>query len=245
MCTLAVAWRTDRRWPLVVAANRDERLGRPSEGWELRQGRAGTRWAGPLDVKEGGTWMGVAAGWVFAGITNYHAPAGRGPDPGRRSRGELVTMALDRRSAAEARAALTSVDPARYNPFHLLVADRRSAFLWWYDGEASALHDLGPGLHVVTENSPYGRCPRGDFVRSRWLVDASVPRLREMLSSHSETPGTSVCVHLDPHYGTRSSAALRLADSLASSELYAADGRPCETPLLDRSGILADLARSA
>jgi len=245
VCTLAAAWRVDPRWPLVVAANRDERLGRPSEGWALRQGRAGARWAGPLDVKEGGTWIGLGAGGLFAGITNYRVHSDHYPDPDRRSRGELVAMALGQRSAAEARAALASVDTSRYNPFHLLVADRNSAFLWWYDGEAFAFEDLGPGLHLVTENSPHGRCPRGEAIRSRWPVDASVPRLREMLASHSDAPWTSACIHLDPHYGTRSAAVLRLAGSLGPSELYAADGRPCQTPLEDRSGLLADLARSA
>jgi uncharacterized protein with NRDE domain len=243
VCTLAVAWRTDPRWPLLAAANRDERLGRPSEGWALRQGRDGARWAGPRDVKEGGTWIGVGAGGVFAGITNYHS--GHSPDLSRRSRGELVTRALEQPSAAEARAALGSVAAARYNPFHLLVADRRSAFLWWYDGEAFAFQDLQPGLHVLTENSPYGQCPRGEVVRARWPVDGATPRLRELLTTHSETPWTSVCIHLDPHYGTRSATVLRLAQSLGQSELFAADGRPCETPLQDQSGLLAELGRSA
>jgi uncharacterized protein with NRDE domain len=145
----------------VVAANRDERLGRPSEGWALRQGRTGARWAAPLDVKEGGTWMGVAAGGVFAGITNYRAPSDHHPDPDRPSRGELVTLALDR-PRPRRRGGPWPRWTRRYNPFHLLVADRRSAFLWWCDGEAFAFEDLAPGLHLVTENSPYGRCPRGD-----------------------------------------------------------------------------------
>jgi len=245
VCTLAVAWRTDPRWPLVVAANRDERLGRPAEGWALRQGRDGARWAGPRDAKEGGTWIGVGARGLFAAITNYRVPSDHYPDPSKRSRGELVTRSQEQASAAEARSALASVDTSRYNPFHLLVADRGSAFLWWYDGEAFAFEDLGPGLHLVTENSPYGRCPRGEAVRSRWPVDGAVPRLREMLASHSEAPWTSACIHLDPHYGTRSAAVLRLADSLGHSELFAADGRPCETPLEDRSGLLAELFRSA
>lgn len=245
MCTLAVAWRTDPRWHLVVAANRDERLGRPSEGWGLRQGRGGVRYAAPLDLTAGGTWIGVSQGGLFAAITNRHVPSGKFPDPDRRSRGGLVASALELPSAAEARAALASVDASLYNPFHLLVADPRSAFLWWYDGETEAFEDLGPGLHLVTENSPHGACPRGDAVRSRWPVDGSVPRLGEILSSHSEPPGTAVCIHLDPHYGTRSSTVLRLAASLGHSELYAADERPCQTPLEDRSRLLASLARSA
>ncbi len=245
MCTLAVAWRTDPRWHLVVAANRDERLGRPSEGWGLRRGRDGARYASPLDLAAGGTWIGVGRGGLFAGITNRRVPSGEFPDPDRRSRGGLVASALEAASAAEARAALAPVDASLYNPFHLLVADQRSAFLWWYDGQAHAFEELSPGLHVVTENSPHGLCPRGDVVRSRWPVDGSVPRLREILASHSEPAGTEVCIHLDPHYGTRSSAVLRLAAFPEHSELYAADGRPCQTPLEDRSALLATLARSA
>lgn len=243
MCTLAVSWRADPRWYLVVAANRDERLGRPSAGWEVRRAE-GRAYAAPLDLQAGGTWIGVGAGGVFAGITNRHVP-GRQPDPGRRSRGTLVTSALERGSADEARAALASIDASLYNPFHLLVADRRSAFLWWYDGEAQAFEDLEPGLHLVTEKSQYGRCPRGEVVRSRWPRDGSVQRLREILSSHSEPAGTEVCIHLDPQYGTRSAAVLRLAGPLGRSELHAADGRPCQAPLEDRSGLLAELARSA
>jgi uncharacterized protein with NRDE domain len=245
VCTLAVAWRTDPRWPLVVAANRDERLGRPFGGWALRQGRGGARYAAPLDLKAGGTWIGVGARGIFAAITNYRVPSDHYPDPDKRSRGELVARALEQGSAAEARSALASVDTAHYNPFHLMVADRRSAFLWWYDGEAYAFEDLGPGLHLVTENSPWGRCPRGDAVRSRWPLDTSLPHLARLLSSHSDAPWADACIHLDPHYGTRSSAVLRLAESLGHSELYAADGRPCQTPMEDHSGLLADLARSA
>ncbi len=244
MCTLAVSWHGDPRWYLVVAANRDERLGRPSEGWGMRRGANGAGYLAPLDLQAGGTWIGVGAGGLFAGVTNRHV-RDRPPDPARRSRGSLVTSALERGAADEARAALASIDASLYNPFHLLVADRRSAFLWWYDGEAHAFEDLEPGLHVVTENSQYGRCPRGEVVRSRWPPDGSVPRLREILSSHSGPAGTEVCIHLDPHYGTRSAAVLRLAGSLDRSELHVADGPPCRTPLEDRSGLLAGLARSA
>jgi uncharacterized protein with NRDE domain len=242
MCTLAVAWRVDRRWPIVVAANRDERLGRAAEGWALRDGPDGLRHAAPRDLVAGGTWMGLSARGVFAGLTNYHAPLPWYPDPGRRSRGEIVAAALAHPTAAASRAALAALGAERWNPFHLLVADGASAFLWWYDGERTALVDLAPGLHVVTERSPDGRCPRGDLVRSRWPLDAAVPHLRELLAVHGDRGGAATCIHGDPVYGTRSSAILRVAPDLSASELYETAARPCVAPLEDRSALLGALA---
>jgi uncharacterized protein with NRDE domain len=245
VCTLAVLFQVDRRWPLVVAANRDERMGRPSEGWALRESRSGVRYAAPGDLLAGGTWMGLSAKGVFAGLTNFHAPFEWYPDPERRSRGEIVPLALAAPSAAAARARLAETPAERWNPFHLLVADASSAFLWWYDGERAAARDLAPGLHVVTERSPDGACPRGDLVRARWPIDPAVARLRDLLAIHAADLGSSTCIHGDPAYGTRSSAVLRVAAQAAASELFAADGRPCVTPLEDRSALLAALARSA
>jgi uncharacterized protein with NRDE domain len=246
MCTLAVAFRVDRRWPLVVAANRDERLGRPAAGWALREGRGGIRHVAPADLLAGGTWMGVSSRGVFAGVTNYHAPLEWYPDPERRSRGELVGLALAAPSSRAARDALAPARAERWNPFHLLVADAESAFLWWYDGERAEVRDLAPGLHVVTERSPEGRCPRGDLVRARWPVEPSVARLRELLTVDGDADAAAAtCIHADPDYGTRSSAILRLAPDLGASELLVADGRPCTAPHEDRSELLAELARTA
>lgn len=245
MCTLALAFHIDRRWPLVVAANRDERLGRPSEDWALRAPPGGARHAAPRDALAGGTWIGVGAGGLFAGITNFHASPGHGPDPGRRSRGELVTRVLSQPTAAAARAVCAATVASAYNPFHLLVADAASAFLWWYDGDTFALEDLGPGLHVATERDPHGRDPRGEALRTRWPVDPSPARLRELLASHALPPGPGVCIHLGDLYGTRSSAVLRLSPALQHAELFAAGGPPCTTPFEDRSDLLVSLARPA
>jgi len=243
MCTLAVALGADRRWPVVVAANRDERLGRPSEGWALRTGAGGARYAAPRDAEAGGTWIGVSARGVVAALTNYHAPFDWYPDPKRRSRGDLVPLALAAPDAAAARGLVAALDPAAFNPFHLVVADAGAAFLWWFDGERSALEPLGPGLHLVTEDSPHGVGLRGETVRARWPVDLAPARLREVLTLHAPEHPAPTCIHQDPRYGTRSAAVLRLATNLAHAELYAADGRPCTAPLEDRSGLLAALAR--
>jgi uncharacterized protein with NRDE domain len=245
VCTLAVALQTDRRWPLVVAANRDERLGRPAESWALREGPGGGRFAAPRDLQAGGTWIGVSANGLFAAVTNYHAPLEWYPDASRRSRGELVELALRHPTAGAALEELSTLDATRWNPFHLVAADAERAFLWRYDGEHAGLATLGPGLHVVTESSPDGSGPRGDLIRARWPLDPGAARLRELLTFHAKGPLMATCIHMDPLYGTRSSAVLRLAPSLAHSELYVADGPPCQTPFEDRSHLLSALSRLA
>jgi uncharacterized protein with NRDE domain len=245
MCTLAVAFQTDRRWPIVVAANRDERLARAAEGWAAREPQSGPRYAAPRDLLAGGTWIGVSASGLFAALTNYHAPSGAFPDPQRRSRGEIVARALAHPSAAAARAGLAAEPAAAYNPFHLIVADPAGAFLWRYDGERAEIDVLEPGLWIVTESDAFGRTARGERVRARWPLDADLGALRRLLAEHAPSPRDATCIHLDPLYGTRSSAILRLAPTLSASELYVAEGRPCTAPFEDRSRLLHDLSRFA
>jgi hypothetical protein len=241
MCTLALAFRTDRRFPLVVAANRDESLARPSESWDVRAPASGPRFVAPRDLVQGGTWIGLSARGLFAAVTNVHV--GAGPDPSRRSRGELVGRSLAYESAAEARTALARADAALYNPFHLVVADGEEAFLLRYDGAETWLHDLEPGLHIVTENAAEDRGARGELVRARFPLDLDPARLRALLALHGAgREGT--CIHLEPRYGTRSSVILRRAVSLGASELLVADAPPCTAPHEDRSRLIEAIARS-
>jgi len=87
MCLILLAWQSHPRYPLVVAANRDEfhqRPSAPAHFWEdapdLLAGR---------DLQAGGTWLGVSRSGRFAAITNYREPAA--PElPLEHSRGHLV-----------------------------------------------------------------------------------------------------------------------------------------------------------
>ena len=109
MCTLIAVHRRVHGAPLVVAANRDEYYDRPAEPPALRgsargrEGDGGPIEAGcgpivaPLDLRAGGTWLGVNAMGVFAAVTNLRSEM---PDPARRSRGMVVMDALREPSAA-------------------------------------------------------------------------------------------------------------------------------------------------
>jgi len=142
MCTLVILRRPEAKWPLVMAANRDERQSRPwrppARHWQDRPDVVAGR-----DVTAGGSWLGVNDDGVVAAVLNR--PGTLGPERGKRSRGELVLEALDHAEAATAAEALADIDPQSYRPFNLVIADRYDAF--W-------LHHAGrrPSFRVRTQS---------------------------------------------------------------------------------------------
>lgn len=113
MCVAAIAWQAHPRWRMVAIGNRDEFHERPA--LPLAPWDDGGRIIAGRDLMAGGTWLGVTPE-RFALITNLR---GFGePEPGRASRGGLVTDAL---------AGADLGDLARYNAFNLFLADRNTA----------------------------------------------------------------------------------------------------------------------
>jgi uncharacterized protein with NRDE domain len=234
MCTLLVAWRCEHDRPLVVAANRDEKLSRPAappRAWTDRP----LRLFAPEDLEAGGTWMGLNEAGLFVGLTNRYAG---GPSPGllasaRRSRGLLVLDALEQPSARAAFDRLRRLAGHEHNPFHLVMADIAGAFLLWSDGDRLVEQELAPGLHVVTERS-FDAAPSG---RERALAEdpPPLPSLRSALAVHREPGFDGTCVHVEGvDYGTRSAALIEY-DGRGPARFEYADGPPCVTPWTDLS----------
>lgn len=256
MCTLAL-WTTPAG-ARVVLANRDERLDRPSLPPRLEPGPPRT--LAPVDVQEGGTWLGLNEHGLFVGVTNR---SGTERDPSRRSRGALVREALTARSAVELRERLGRVAQGGHNPFHLLYLDREAAYLTWDDGVglhhvdvgAPAAGGDGSDLVVVTERGhawdatrPPGQ--REAFVRRAWLgLQADrrddLPALVGLLALHAEDPTNPLdgaCVHADAFgYGTRSSFAMALGRDAATTRALWVEGKPCVTAATDMGPDLAEL----
>jgi hypothetical protein len=149
MCTVILLHRPGEPWPLLLAANRDERLDRP---WEA----PASHWPGLIggrDAMAGGTWMALNRAGVVAAVLNR--PGSLGPAPGKRSRGELPLLALEAGSAAEAAARLAALDAGLWRPFHAVLADARGA--WFVEGAGEGRPEaraLPPGLALVTAHPP-------------------------------------------------------------------------------------------
>jgi len=142
MCLILVAWKAHERYPLVVAANRDEFHARPASRagwWADHPGILAGR-----DLQAQGTWLGVSRGGRFASVTNYRG----GHDPGAaQSRGALPSgFLLDSNSP---KAFLEGIESSkdRYSGFNLLVADRDE--LWWLSNRGDGARRLEPGCYAL------------------------------------------------------------------------------------------------
>jgi hypothetical protein len=154
MCTLVILRRPGHPWPVILAANRDEMVGRPwappGRHWPDRP----TVVAG-LDRTAGGSWLGLNDDGVAAAILNRRGSLGPAPD--KRSRGELVLEALDHADAVTAAESLADLNPGAYRSFNMVVVDNRDAYWLCNRGEASKVVEVQPlpeGLSMLTARDP-------------------------------------------------------------------------------------------
>jgi uncharacterized protein with NRDE domain len=242
VCTLAIYFQADAQYPLIVAANRDEFLERPTiapaylsrDPWVI----------GGKDLRAHGTWLGVNGHNLVAGLLNRRS--GEAPDPTRRSRGLLCLEALRQKDPGAVLAQLDGYDARAFNSFNLLVASPGAAFVFSNAAGTIELTRLQPGLHLLTNLALNDvTCPR--IAKSHGMFEAALPvlkregidafrsGLRTVLSDHS-TPldprgqdmPNNLCVHGEK-YGTRSSSVLMYSAETKCFRLWYADGPPCRT----------------
>lgn len=147
MCLVALALAHSRRFPLVVAANRDEFHSRPATrlAWWTPLTEAPAILSG-RDLESGGTWMGLTAHGRFALLTNVREPARH--DPSAPSRGGLVPDWLSGREAVDRywmRSALTG-----HNGFNLIAADFRAGECFWASNRGGHPKRLESGVYGVS-----------------------------------------------------------------------------------------------
>lgn len=159
MCILIVLRGFHADHPLVVAANRDERLDRASAPPGLFVGSQ-RRMLSPRDKVAGGTWLAIDDGSRFAGITNL---AGIPPVPDAPSRGLLPHLALDESSLEAGVAAVERrVAEHAHSGFQLVLADARHTIVLRHVHGVLRRWDWEHQVLVVTnEHGPGELEPRG------------------------------------------------------------------------------------
>jgi uncharacterized protein with NRDE domain len=120
MCLVLIAYRTHPRYPLVLAANRDEFHARPAAA--LHWWNGSLRMLAGRDLQAGGTWLGLDATGRMALVTNYRDPSS--PRPEGTSRGSLVGDFLGGKLGAVEFARTAAARAAQFSGFNLLTLDR-------------------------------------------------------------------------------------------------------------------------
>ena len=142
MCLILVAWKVHERYPLVVAANRDEfhaRAAAPAAWWPDHPGILAGR-----DLQAKGTWLGVSRSGRFASVTNYRG----GTDPGAaESRGALVSNFLLASDDSGRFLDKTEKKKSNFSGFNLLVSDGDE--LWWLSNRGGGARKLAPGRYAL------------------------------------------------------------------------------------------------
>lgn len=222
MCLALVALHAHPRFPLVIAANRDEfhaREAAPAQWWPegILAGR---------DRVGGGTWFGVTRRGRWALVTNFREGVAR--DPAAPSRGELVTQALRETASPLIHAASVAVDGGRYHGFNLLLGD--GAMAAYVSNRSSGALALGAGIHGLSNHLLETAWPK--VVRSKARLQAMLSGGSELIAEAFELladrerapaaalPSTGVSPQwerllssafiVDPEYGTRCSTLLTI-----------------------------------
>lgn len=233
MCLIAFALNADPACPLLIAANRDEFLDRPTAPLHRWQLDDGTEVVGGRDLRDGGTWLGLSTHGHLAMLTNVRQPLTLAA---RRSRGELVTRWLQ--SDGDVRRFAAGIAPADYGGFNLVVGDFHARAWHWlsnrdpdapHASEENVLHQraLDAGIYGLSNASLDTPWPKTQQLKaaigesltraSDWLSPLSRALTHDQPVLDPELPRTGVPDHMeralsspfvrmaDRAYGTRSS----------------------------------------
>ena len=150
MCLVALAIDENRRFPLVIATNRDEFFDRPAArmGW-WTPAEGGPEILAGRDLQAGGTWLGLTASGRLALVTNVRRQ--QELDPSAPSRGGIVPHWLRTEMRADQFWMQTSL--SGYAPFNLIAADFRRGDCFWASNDEAIPRRIERGIHGLSNAS--------------------------------------------------------------------------------------------
>lgn len=173
MCIAWIAYHAHPKYPIVIAANRDEFFSRPTAAaayWSDQPGIAGGR-----DLKDQGTWFAADQLGRFGLLTNHRNFSLHKDAP--ESRGVLIPCYLSRPSSAAAFFDALLEDASDFNPFNLLLYDANG--LYHFDNITLKVTALKPGIYGLSNaflDTPWPKLERGK-ARFTELLNASQDHL--------------------------------------------------------------------
>ena len=178
MCLVAFAINASKRWPLVIASNRDEFFDRPTLPLARWQSAAGHSIVSGRDARAGGTWLGITPLGRVAFLTNVRQASlpGQPPQPPfAKSRGELVMRWLEGRVTAAQ--FMVDTNSASYGGFNLVVGDWQTGQWSWI---SNRLFETDPDGSIAHRPKAAGWCSRvlepGVYALSNAALDTPWPK---------------------------------------------------------------------
>src|SRR5262245_7238326 len=231
------------RYPVIIAANRDEHFDRPTAPpslWSTEPKILAGR-----DLLAGGTWLGVNEHGLLVGILNRRSSGGVDLLVQTRSRGLLCLDLLSLKSAANAHA-FVDRHQEPYQPFTVVFVDPSEAWIAYNVGQQIKAHKLDAGLHVHSSAAELAvrseKVDRAHVQFARVLEEvranysdkaAWVRSLRRVLGDHTQGNGSNdardaICVHGDLA-GTVSSTIIFLDRLEQRFHVFNSSGPACQS----------------
>ncbi len=227
MCLLFFSYKTTPGYRLVVAANRDEFLSRPTEplGFLNKEKTI----LGGLDLQGGGTWLGITSKVKYAALTNYREPTTTKPNAP--SRGEILNEYLAGNTSARQYMDSLVEKGDHYNGFNLILGDGLE--LYYYSNRLVIPTLLWPGFYGLSNHlldTPWPKIVRGKNLLRPHMVETGeidAERIFALLGDtlrppDEQLPQTGVglewerllsSIFIDGSvYGTRSSAVITVSN---------------------------------
>jgi uncharacterized protein with NRDE domain len=221
MCLVVFAWNAHPDYKLILAANRDEFHGRPSQDahwWPDHSHILAGR-----DLQAGGTWLAMARSGRFATVTNYREQ--QKVQAGLRSRGEIVTNFVS--DDVDAMTFVSSIAGEDYAGVSVLAVDLSN--ICYVSNRGDEPVSLAPGVYGLSNASldtPWSKLVRGKHALAE-LIDADRVNSTELLRLLADrTPASSSEVE-------SSDLPFKLARALTAPFIVADTyGTRCSTTLL-------------
>ncbi|WEG18416.1 NRDE family protein [Alkalihalophilus pseudofirmus] len=162
MCLVAISYKQNKEFPLIMLANRDEFYDRPSKRvhfWEDHPDIYAGR-----DVERGGTWLGVTKSGRFACVTNIREPLNETEDHEFISRGELVRGFLSSTTPAKEYVESIRQQKDDFQGFNLIAGTIDEVY--YYSNRLHALQKLTPGNYYVSNSTLNVTWPKIDTLKT-------------------------------------------------------------------------------
>lgn len=184
MCVILFSAGAHPRYPLIVAANRDEAYDRPAAPaafWREHPHVCGGR-----DLTLGGTWLGLNTTGRFAAITNYRQGVRRGVAP--RSRGELTRDFLVGNEDPPAYLGRVAERGDEYGGYSLIAGTAQQ--LYFCSNRGAAPLEIAPGVHGLSNrllDEPWPKVRRGMAVLESLAAANEAALLRGLFEVLADT----------------------------------------------------------